>query len=119
MDTMVKDGGFVPGAGGLPKVVEGLSELLNCVRLSLSVRQGRFAYDRDMGSSLYLLDRQEEHAADRALAMANEALLWLPGVSLYTSPAITLRRMPISDTSSGLLPLSSIYLALMRSKISL
>lgn len=33
-----------------------------------------------MGSSLYLLDRQEEHAADRALAMANEALLWLPGV---------------------------------------
>ena len=80
MDTMVKDGGFVPGAGGLPKVVEGLSELLNCVRRSLSVRQGRFAYDRDMGSSLYLLDRQEEHAADRALAMANEALLWLPGV---------------------------------------
>ena len=58
MDTMVKDGGFVPGAGGLPKVVEGLSELLNCVRLSLSVRQGRFAYDRDMGSSLRSEERR-------------------------------------------------------------
>ncbi len=80
MDTMVKDGGYVPGAGGLPVVVEGLSELLNCVGLSLSLRQGRFPYDRDMGSRLYLLDRRDEHAADRALAMANEALLWLPGV---------------------------------------
>lgn len=80
MDTMVKDGGFVPGAGGLPTAVTGLSELLNCVRLSLSVRQGAFPYDRDMGSRLFQLDRQQEHAADRAAAMANEALLWLPGV---------------------------------------
>lgn len=80
MDTMVKDGGFVPGAGGLPKTVTGLSELLNCAGLSLSVKQGKFPYDKDMGSRLYLLDKSEEHAADRALAMANEALLWLPGV---------------------------------------
>lgn len=80
MDTMVKNGGFVPGAGGLPVTVGGLPELLNYVRLSLSVRQGMFPYDRDMGSRLHMLDKQEEHAADRAAAMANEALLWLPGV---------------------------------------
>lgn len=80
MDTMVKDGGYVPGPGGLPVTVTGLEELLNYVRLSLSVRQGLFPYDREMGSRLYLLDIEEEHAGDRALAMANEALLWLPGV---------------------------------------
>lgn len=80
MDTMVRNGGFVPGAGGLPVVVRGLPELLNYVRLSLSLRQGMFPYDRGIGSRLYMLDKQEEHAADRAAAMANEALLWLPGV---------------------------------------
>lgn len=80
MDTMVKDGDFAPGPGGLPRAVEGLSELLNYVRLSLSVKQGKFPYARDMGSRLYLLERNKEHAADRAAAMANEALLWLPGV---------------------------------------
>ena len=52
MDTMVKDGGYVPGAGGLPTVVEGLSELLNCVRLSLSLRQGRFPSPEPIGYSL-------------------------------------------------------------------
>lgn len=81
MDTLVKNGGFQPGPGGLPAAVTGLSELLNYAGLSLSVRQGMFPYDRGMGSRLYTLNRQEEHAADRALAMANEALMWLPGVS--------------------------------------
>lgn len=80
MDTVVKDGGFVPGPGGLPAVAVGLEETLNYVRLSLAVRQGEFPYDRSMGSRLHLLDREEEHATERALAMANEALLWLPGV---------------------------------------
>lgn len=80
MDMMVKDGDFVPGAGGLPMTVTGLEEILNCVRLSLMVRQGEFPYDRSIGSRLHLLDRQEEHAADRAAAMANEALMGLPGV---------------------------------------
>lgn len=80
MDMMVKDGDFVPGAGGLPVTVTGLQELLNCVRLSLMVRQGKFPYDRSIGSRLHLLDRQEEHAAERAAAMASEALMWLPGV---------------------------------------
>lgn len=80
MDTMVKDGDFAQGAGGLPAAVLGLEELLNCVRLSLTLRQGKFPYNREIGSRLYTLDRQEEHAVDRAVAMANEALLWLPGV---------------------------------------
>jgi len=77
---MVKDGNFVPGPGGLPVTVAGLEELLHYARLSLSLRQGEFPYDRGLGSRLWQWDRQEEHAADRALAMANEALLWLPGV---------------------------------------
>ena len=80
MDTVVKDGGFVPGPGGLPAVAVGLEETLNYVRLSLAVGQGEVPYDRGMGSRLHLLDREEEHAPERALAMANEALLWLPGV---------------------------------------
>ena len=88
MDTMVRGGDHVPGAGGLPKAVTGLEELLNYVRLSLSVRQGAFPYERTMGSRLHLLDSQEEHALDRAVAMANEALLWLPGVRV-TGAAMT------------------------------
>lgn len=80
MDTMVMDGDFATGAGGLPMAVTGLDELMNCVRLSLSLRQGKFPYNREIGSRLYTLDLQQEHAADRAAAMANEALLWLPGV---------------------------------------
>ncbi len=80
MDLMIEGGDFVPGPGGLPMAVSGLSEILNYVRLSLSIRQGEFPYDRGIGSRLHLLDRTEEHACERAIAMANEALLWLPGV---------------------------------------
>lgn len=80
MDTQVESGNFVLGAGGLPKTVTGLSELLQYARLSLTMRQGKFPYNRRLGSRLWQWERNGEHAEDRALALGNEALLWLPDV---------------------------------------
>lgn len=80
MDTKVENGNFVLSSTGLPRTVEGLEELLQYARMSLSLRRGEFPYGRELGSGLWKWDPEEEHALDRALALANEALLWLPGV---------------------------------------
>lgn len=80
MDTKVVNGNYVLGANGLPETVEGKEELLQRARLSLQLRKGKFPYNRELGSGLWQWDRQEEHPEDRALALANEALLRLPGI---------------------------------------
>lgn len=80
MDTKVLNGNFVVGSNGLPVTVTGQAELIQYARLRLLLRRGRFPYNRALGSGLWQWSREEEHAADRALALANEALLDLPGV---------------------------------------
>lgn len=80
MDTKVENGGYVLSANGLPQVVEGRAELAHYARMRLVLRRGQFPYDRDLGSGLWQWSPQEPRALDRALALANEALLDLPGV---------------------------------------
>lgn len=80
MDTKVQDGNFALSSTGLPQTVEGLEELLQYARMSLTLRRGKFPYARDWGSGLWEWNPEEDHALDRALALANESLLWLPGV---------------------------------------
>lgn len=80
MDTKLIDGHFALGPTGLPETVNGREELLQYARILLTMRRGRFPYNRELGSGLWQWDPQEEHAADRALALANEALMGLPGV---------------------------------------
>ena len=80
MDLKVEKGNFVLGPTGLPETVSGLEELLQRARISLELRRGMFPYNRELGSRLWQLDPQEEHREDRALALANEALLGLAGI---------------------------------------
>lgn len=79
-DTKVVNGAYVLGANGLPLQAEGKELLLQLARLRLWLRKGRFPYNREAGSGLWALDLGSEHGEDRALALANEALLSLPGV---------------------------------------
>ncbi len=80
MALKLKDGEYSLGAGGLPETVSGLEELLQDVRLCLTLPRGNFPYGRDLGSGLHCLDPGEEHRDQRALALANEALIDMPGV---------------------------------------
>ncbi|WP_322168616.1 histidine kinase [Acutalibacter caecimuris] len=80
MDTELVNGGYVLGAGGLPKTVAGRAELLQYARMNLQMHRGAWPYNRELGSGLWQLDRGEDHPEERALALANEALLRLPGV---------------------------------------
>lgn len=68
------------GAGGLPLQAQGKELLLHLARLRLWLRKGKFPYNREAGSELWALDLNSEHSEDRALALANEALLDLVGV---------------------------------------
>ncbi len=80
MDTKLEGGHFALSPTGLPETVTGKEELLQYARLRLQLRRGAFPYDRQAGSGLWQWTREGEHAADRALALANEALLGMPGV---------------------------------------
>lgn len=68
-------------AGGIPQEIGGLEELLQAVSLRFACRRGSFRYGRQYGSRMFLLNPDEEHVQERALALANEALLDLPGVT--------------------------------------
>lgn len=68
------------GPTGLLQRVEGLEELLQNACLRLALRRGAFPYGRELGSGLHQWDPEEPHALERAVALANEALLGLPGV---------------------------------------
>lgn len=92
MDTKLTGGNFGLGSTGLPEKVEGLEELLQYARMRMKLRRGEFPYNRLLGSLLWKWDPDEEHAGDRALAMANEALLGLPGV----------RAVSVEQTDGGL-----------------
>ncbi len=80
MALKLQDGTYVLGPAGLPETVSGLEELLQNALLRLSIPRGSFPYGRDLGSGLKGLDRSGEHAGEQAAALANEALLDLPGV---------------------------------------
>ncbi len=85
MDLKVKEGLHVLGPTGLPERAGGLEELLQNAGLRMALRRGAFPYGRELGSRLQEWDPEEEHALERAAALANEALLDLPGVEAVSA----------------------------------
>ena len=80
MGLKLKNGTYTLQKNGLPQTNTEEEELLQNVSLRLSLMQGSFPYERNVGSRLDRLDRQGEHAKEQAVSLANEALLDLPGV---------------------------------------
>ena len=58
-----------------------LNRALENAALRLRLRKGSFPYGRGYGSRLHQLDWDAEHAEEQAVALANEALLELAGVT--------------------------------------
>ena len=85
MDMKWEQGDWALGPTGLPETVEGLEELLQNGAMAIAMEQGSLPYDRSLGSRFYLWDREEEHALERAVALANEGLLSLPGVQAISA----------------------------------
>lgn len=80
MGLKLENGRYVLNSNGLPAEVSGLEELLQNCALRLAIPKGSFPYGRELGSGLHGLDRGREHAPEQAVALANEALMDLPGV---------------------------------------
>lgn len=74
MDT--KQIGSVEKAAG-----QRLREALENAALRLRLRRSSFPYGREYGSRLHQLDLNAEHVEEQAVALANEALLDLEGVT--------------------------------------
>lgn len=75
-------------SGGIPRKVTGLEEALQNAALRLNLRRGSFPYGRRYGSRLHELTGNEEHVEERAVSIANEALLDLPGVTVQAAELV-------------------------------
>lgn len=80
MGLKLQNGVYALKANGLPEETSGLDELLQNAALRLAIPRGSFPYGRELGSGLYRLDQSGEHAEEQAAALANEALMDMPGV---------------------------------------
>lgn len=76
----VERGDYVLNPMGLPETVSGKEELLQRAGMCIALRRGCFPYDRSLGSELWRWEPEAEHSEERATALANEALLELPGL---------------------------------------
>lgn len=80
MGLKLQAGVYALNANGLPEENSELEELLQNAALRLAIPQGSFPYGRELGSRLQALDRDGGHAEEQAAALANEALMDMPGV---------------------------------------
>lgn len=79
MDTMLQNGDFVRGRGGLPRVINGSEEWIQRAMIRLTVRKGSFPLDPKLGSELHLLrDAKRPYWEEQALLYAKEALADMP-----------------------------------------
>lgn len=85
MDLKIEQGGQVPGPTGVPETVAGLEEVLQNAGMRIALRRGEFPYGRELGSGFWQWDPAEEHSLERAVALANEALLEVPGVQAVSA----------------------------------
>ena len=83
MDTMLQNGDFVRGRGGLPKAIGGTEEQIQRALIRLTVKKGSFPLDPELGSQLHLLrDAKRAHWEEQALLYAKEALEKMPGTEV-------------------------------------
>lgn len=74
MDTALSNGDFLCDSRGFPVQISGNDELLQQALIRISVRNGSFAYNRNLGSELYKLNIYSENVADKAKVLIEEAL---------------------------------------------
>ena len=82
MALKLQDGVYALTPAGLPEEITGIEELVQNITLRLNLPLGSFPYGRTLGSRLHTLNPSDEHAVQRAVALAEEALLALPGVKV-------------------------------------
>lgn len=82
MDTKIENGGFVMNSRGIPETVSGLEEVLQQIKIALTINKGSYRYNRNLGSRIKEIDLSYEHAEDRLKMTANEALVDSPGIEI-------------------------------------
>lgn len=82
MDTAIKDGDFLLNEQGKPYLINAMAETMQRCKILLTVRQGSFAYNRDLGNNLHLLGSDDENLQANALLLVKEALLQLKQVQV-------------------------------------
>lgn len=108
MDTMLRQGDFARGPGGLPKAIGGREENIQRALIRLTVKKGSFALDPGLGSQLWRLrDVKRGQWEEQALLYAREALEDMPETEVlgvkagysYERQAILLEyRLAFGDT---------------------
>lgn len=78
MDPLLKDGDFLVDGRGYPIPCTGMQELLQRALIRLTVPQGSFDLDPQLGSRLHLLRAASSGMAEQALDCVREALLPIP-----------------------------------------
>ncbi len=89
MDLKIEQGNQVMGPTGVPETVDGLGEMLQNAGMRIALRRGEFPYGRGLGSGFWQWDPAAEHSLERAAALANEALLEVPGVQAVSARKTT------------------------------
>lgn len=82
LDTAISNGDFLCNSRGTPIELAGYEELLQRVLIRLTVKKGSFVYDKSLGSRLYTLKATDGKIKGRALALAREALIEVPEVTV-------------------------------------
>lgn len=71
MNIKLSEGIIESDNRGMPIMIEGLDDCLQKALISIAAKRGKFAYDRDFGSEMFMVN---DLTAERVLSHANEAL---------------------------------------------
>lgn len=82
MDTMLKDGDFLPAANGRPYSSGGTQEQFQRAAIRLTVPLGAFCYNTKIGSRLNTLIDESTGQDEKALSLAQEAVRGVTQISV-------------------------------------
>lgn len=81
MDVMLEKGDFVTDVTGRPLYIDGIEEVLQRVKFSLSTHKGDFVYNKDFGCETPILT-PDERCLKNVEAQLREALVNIRGVRI-------------------------------------
>ena len=82
MDTALENGDFAKNSSGKIYGINAMAETLQRCRILLTVRQGSFVYNPQLGHRLHLLRADDERLQGNALVLVQEALYSVPQVTV-------------------------------------
>ena len=82
MDTALSKGDFDLNSRGMPYLLGGLAQLMQRVSLALKVKKGSFSLDENLGSELYLLNKQTDLLEKRTEMLIKEAIANVPEIEI-------------------------------------